>query len=530
MSRRLGLLICCGLGLIGLTVIGLMLPHAAVGQFGIGYGPALTEFVALACLQGLIYAAAVAALPKQEDPRLLSFVIGTAILLRLMIVAAPPFLSNDMYRYVWDGWVQAAGINPYRYLPVDTHLGFLRDSTIFPNINRATYAHTIYPPAAEIVFLASAAIDRILHLPPVLGLKLAMLVLEGAAIWAMLRLLRIAGLPRQRILVYAWNPLPIWEFAGSGHVDAVAVCFIALALLAAVLARPALAALALAVAVLSKFIPVILLPAIWRRWDWRFAALFTLLIAALYAPYLGVGRRVFGFLGGYGAQEGLGSGRGIFIFAALRAVLPLPAAAAPIYLLAARDRARRPWRRHGVQPNPAGVAGVARRAHLPASPAARRRVHARHLAALPVVLCVAAGAGLHRFLPQHPLPDHGQLPTLPRSRPYRAVLAGFALSAVRLARSARPSGHPHPHHSASPSRRRRVMSSTLSDPRRYFETVGPTRGAEASAPPVCLYLEVTSRCNLLCETCPRAFEDLEPPRDMRWELFTSITRTPPSGG
>jgi MoaA/NifB/PqqE/SkfB family radical SAM enzyme len=67
------------------------------------------------------------------------------------------------------------------------------------------------------------------------------------------------------------------------------------------------------------------------------------------------------------------------------------------------------------------------------------------------------------------------------------------------------------------------MSATnLSDPRRYFEAVGPARGAEATAPPVCLYLEVTNRCNLLCETCPRTFEDLEPPRDMDWELFTSI--------
>jgi MoaA/NifB/PqqE/SkfB family radical SAM enzyme len=62
----------------------------------------------------------------------------------------------------------------------------------------------------------------------------------------------------------------------------------------------------------------------------------------------------------------------------------------------------------------------------------------------------------------------------------------------------------------------------LKDPRRYFEAVDTTRAAEAAAPPVCLYLEVTNRCNLLCETCPRTFEDLEAPADMGWELFTSI--------
>jgi MoaA/NifB/PqqE/SkfB family radical SAM enzyme len=60
----------------------------------------------------------------------------------------------------------------------------------------------------------------------------------------------------------------------------------------------------------------------------------------------------------------------------------------------------------------------------------------------------------------------------------------------------------------------------LRDPTRYFEQVERTR--EATPPPVCLYLEVTNRCNLLCETCPRTFEALEPPADMSWDLFTRI--------
>src|SRR6202453_3900979 len=65
-------------------------------------------------------------------------------------------------------------------------------------------------------------------------------------------------------------------------------------------------------------------------------------------------------------------------------------------------------------------------------------------------------------------------------------------------------------------------SVTLKDPRRYFEEVGAERSSVAEAPPVCLYLEVTNRCNLLCETCPRTFEELEPPADMSWDLFTRI--------
>jgi MoaA/NifB/PqqE/SkfB family radical SAM enzyme len=61
-----------------------------------------------------------------------------------------------------------------------------------------------------------------------------------------------------------------------------------------------------------------------------------------------------------------------------------------------------------------------------------------------------------------------------------------------------------------------------SDPRRYFEAASEQRGALAAAPPVCLYLETTNRCNLLCTTCPRTFEELEPPADMSWEMFTRI--------
>jgi MoaA/NifB/PqqE/SkfB family radical SAM enzyme len=67
-----------------------------------------------------------------------------------------------------------------------------------------------------------------------------------------------------------------------------------------------------------------------------------------------------------------------------------------------------------------------------------------------------------------------------------------------------------------------MSATTIRDPNRYFEAVAPDRHAVSEALPVCLYLEVTNRCNLLCETCPRTFEDLESPADMSWELFTSI--------
>ncbi len=312
--------------MIALSVIGVLLPQPIIGQFGIGYGVQLDRFVALACVQGCVYFLAVFAL-RFAAPALW-FVLAVAILMRVAPLLAPPFLSNDIYRYIWDGWVQSAGINPYRYIPADAHLAFLRDTAIYPNINRATYAHTIYPPAAEMVFWAIAQVK----LPSVLGMKLCLVGFEALGVFATIRLLDAARLPRGNVLIYAWNPLPVWEFASSGHVDAIAVGFVALALLFAATSRPVCAAMALALATLTKFLPVMLLPVLWRRWDWKFATCFTAVIALLYIPYLGVGAGVFGFLGGYGAQEGIASGSGIFLLSVLERVVTLPGDAAKIYL------------------------------------------------------------------------------------------------------------------------------------------------------------------------------------------------------
>src|SRR3982751_4026334 len=63
---------------------------------------------------------------------------------------------------------------------------------------------------------------------------------------------------------------------------------------------------------------------------------------------------------------------------------------------------------------------------------------------------------------------------------------------------------------------------TRPDRQRYFDHIAAERGPVAEIEPVCLYLETTNRCNLLCTTCPRTFEALEPPADMGWELFTHI--------
>src|SRR5207248_1841192 len=181
----------------------------------------------------------------------------------------PPYLSDDIYRYIWDGRVQAAGINPYRYLPADSALAQLQDDKIYPRINRKDYARTIYPPVAEAVFFLTTRISE-----SVTWMKATTVLFEALAVWALAQLLASFGLPRQRILLYAWHPLTVWEFAGSGHADSIAIAFISFALLARRRNAEVATGLALASATLVKLFPIVLLPALYRRGSWKMPLVF----------------------------------------------------------------------------------------------------------------------------------------------------------------------------------------------------------------------------------------------------------------
>ena len=311
------LVVLVAVGLVILTWRGL--PLAPI--------PRSQVFAATQCLAGLLWLGAVVLVHRHRfAPRTMWVVLVVAAAMRVMTFAAPPLLSSDIYRYVWDGRVQRAGINPYRYLPDAPQLAFLRDAAVFPNINRADYAPTIYPPAAEALFALAG------HLAPgIYGMKAVMAAFDILAIAALLRLLCLAGRDRTQVLIYAWLPLPVWEFAGNGHIDAAASGLLSLALLCAAYGGAARTGVVLAAATLTKFLPGVMLPAFWRPWNWRLAGAFVLATAAFYAPYIGVGRHVFGFLGGYAKEENLVQGGGIFVLAAIGRLAALPSWAGVAY-------------------------------------------------------------------------------------------------------------------------------------------------------------------------------------------------------
>ncbi len=306
--------------LFGLTITGLSL-HVP-GALGIGSIRLKTWFVVIAGASAAVYLLAVLLVTHRPvGGRAVWVVLLVGAALRLVVLPAPPFLSTDIYRYVWDGRVQAAGINPYRYLPVDPALRSLRDEFVFPRINRAEYAPTIYPPAAQMVFAAAGLVWS-----SVTGVKTAMVGFEVLAVFCLLRLLAAARMPAERVLIYAWNPLPVWDFAGNGHVDAMAVGLVATALLLRVRHRDGWAGVALGMAIATKFLPAVVAPVLWRRGaGWRTALAAGLTILVLYALYSSAGSHLLGFLGGYGSEEGYDSGAGFWLLAGLAHITALPA-------------------------------------------------------------------------------------------------------------------------------------------------------------------------------------------------------------
>jgi hypothetical protein len=283
---------------------------------------------------GAVYAAAAwlvwrhaGELPAAVQRRALLGILAVALLARLALIGLPP-VSTDVYRYVWDGRVQAAGINPYRFAPAARELEFLRDRDVYPWINRAATAVTIYPPFAQMIFLGVTRVTD-----SVTGIKAAMVGFETLTVAGLLALLRRRGRPASHIIFYAWHPLPLFEFAGSGHIDAAALALAVLACLAAEVRRPFAAGALLAGAALVKYFPVVIAPALYRRWGWRLPVALIAVGALLYLPYLGVGARVLGFLPGYLREEGLTNGSGFFALSALSALIPLPRWADAAYVV-----------------------------------------------------------------------------------------------------------------------------------------------------------------------------------------------------
>lgn len=224
--------------------------------------------------------------------RAVAVILVVGLIPRLLLLPAEPTLSEDLYRYLWDGRLVAQGTNPFLRPPSDPAFSGLRDA-LYDRLNHAQVP-TIYPPAAQVLFAAAWALGG-----TPLAWKLVLFALEGALVAGLLALLARRRLPVERLLLYYWNPLVVVECYGQGHVDLAAAAFLVLALALLSTGRRMAGGVAFGAAVLVKLVPLLLLPALARRRAWTTLAAAAAFSLLLYVPFrsagamLGEGLRVY---------------------------------------------------------------------------------------------------------------------------------------------------------------------------------------------------------------------------------------------
>lgn len=288
-------LLACGAGLLVLDIYGFA-PAAATP------GPGNLPFLAVLLLAfGALYRALRRLGPTKAGANAgtasaetgappIAGVLTVAVLLRLLALPLAPSLSDDVYRYLWDGRVVAHGSNPYLAAPNDPGLSELRNESWRKTAHREIA--TVYPPLALALFTAASVLPQSL-----LAYKLALIAVDLIGCALLLALARRRG-GTVAALAYVWNPLLAIEGAGMGHVDVVGASLV----IASVYllssgngsfssARRSLAAGAVAaLAVLAKLIPLAALPFWWRESGrrTRLRRLFAIGAAGLVLPSVAV--------------------------------------------------------------------------------------------------------------------------------------------------------------------------------------------------------------------------------------------------
>jgi hypothetical protein len=220
--------------------------------------------------------------PARGRAPALGVILGVGLLARLALIPSAPTLSEDVYRYLWDGRLVAEGVNPFPKAPSDPALARFQDR-LLRRLNHPDVP-TIYPPAAQYLFAAAAAVR-----PDPLQWKLLLLGLEGLLTASLASLLRRRGLPAERLLLYYWNPLVIVESFGSGHLDLAAAGFLLAAVALAERGRHAAAGGALALAVGVKYVPALVAPYWLRRRSLGLLLAAAAGVCLLFVPFIGAG-------------------------------------------------------------------------------------------------------------------------------------------------------------------------------------------------------------------------------------------------
>lgn len=214
-------------------------------------------------------------------------VIFLGVFFRLLLLFATPALSDDFYRFVWDGRLLFNGINPYTILPADfvqtiDFQTIISDKTIFDKLNSPNY-YTVYPPLNQLIFAASAGLAQGSLFGNVIALRVFIVLAEIS-----LLLILMKNKNHGKFNLYAFNPLIILELTGNLHFEGVVMCFLVLAY--NFRKRIFLSAFLFACAVCVKMLPLIFMPLIIKQLGWKKGIIYALLVglftALFFLPFL----------------------------------------------------------------------------------------------------------------------------------------------------------------------------------------------------------------------------------------------------
>ncbi len=262
-----------------------------LNTLALGYGPEQGDFTWIMALLlpflGLYYVA----YRNSQSEQQVYFFLGLAALLRVSLIFALPLLSDDVYRFIWDGRLLIAGYNPFDQLPA----AYLNqgipgiDQALFAELNSPDY-FTIYPPVAQGIFAVACWLFPTSIWGSAVVMKVFLVGFELGSLYLLPRLLRHFKLPIKNALLYALNPLVILEISGNLHFEGAMVFFLLLALWYLVNEKWDFSALAMGLSIVSKLLPLIFLPLLLRRLGWwksiRYYFIVGLGVLLLFAPLI----------------------------------------------------------------------------------------------------------------------------------------------------------------------------------------------------------------------------------------------------
>jgi len=222
-----------------------------------------------------------------------SYFIGLAVLLRLVLLPAFPSLSDDLYRFIWDGYLIHEGVNPLTFTPRSIVESNILESAelnaLLPLLNSPDY-FTIYPPISQAVFYLSTITGAADYFICAIIIKVILLLAELFSLVAMSKLLFFFDLKKSNLLIYALNPLVIVEVMTNLHFEAIMVCFFLWSILSLLRFKYMVSSLFMACAVAAKLLPLMFMPAVLmflvekKKWT-QYLLYFTAFSLILFLPF-----------------------------------------------------------------------------------------------------------------------------------------------------------------------------------------------------------------------------------------------------